>query len=290
MTVFWHVAPCSLVEVYRRLPDTRCNIPEDQNIVIFILAAVWTWNLTKCVNVCLLVIRVSFNSWHHFTWNSDTILSAFWRRRTGMRNKKWLCVHKICRPKFKIKFFSILFVMNETLPFESWSITKDVIRLNWLIPWSRVVEKFIVAQEIPRLHNSVRKRPPQGRISSQLISLNVLTSYCFKIDYILILSFCLCLGLPSGLFLSGIPIEILYTFLISPVCCLSGAVLIFPNLIVLMIFGEEYKLWSSSLCSILHYLLTSCLLGPNILLSSLFSYPVCNFVLVHCVYVCVYIA
>jgi hypothetical protein len=38
-----------------------------------------------------------------------------------------------------------------------------------------------------------------------------------------------------------------------------------------VIFGEEYRSLSSSLCSFLHYPATSSLLGPNILLSVLFS-------------------
>jgi hypothetical protein len=42
------------------------------------------------------------------------------------------------------------------------------------------------------------------------------------------------------------------------------------HLIILTICGEVYKLWSSSLCSLLQPPTTS-LLGPNILLSNLFS-------------------
>jgi hypothetical protein len=42
-------------------------------------------------------------------------------------------------------------------------------------------------------------------------------------------------------------------------------------LITLTIFDEAYKLWNSSLCNLLQPPVTSSLLGPNILLGTLFS-------------------
>jgi hypothetical protein len=40
-------------------------------------------------------------------------------------------------------------------------------------------------------------------------------------------------------------------------------------LVILIILGEKYKLWISSLCSFLQSPVTSSLFGPNILLSTL---------------------
>ena len=78
--------------------------------------------------------------------------------------------------------------------------------------------------------------------------------------FILILFSHLHLGLPSGLFLSGFPTKTLYTRLLSPI---SATCYILLDLITWIILGEQYRSLSSSLCSFLHSLVTSSLLGPN---------------------------
>ena len=88
---------------------------------------------------------------------------------------------------------------------------------------------------------------------------------------ILILSSHFCLGLPSGLFPSIFPTKPLYTPLPSPIRATIPAYLILLDLIARTTFSEEYSSLSSSLCGFHHSLVTSSLLGPNILLSTLFS-------------------
>jgi hypothetical protein len=88
---------------------------------------------------------------------------------------------------------------------------------------------------------------------------------------ILILSSHLSLGLPSSLFPSGFQTKILYAFIVSPMRTTRLAHLILLDLIILIIFVEDYKPCSSSLYSFLRPPVTSSLSGPNILLSTLFS-------------------
>jgi hypothetical protein len=71
------------------------------------------------------------------------------------------------------------------------------------------------------------------------------------------------LRLPKCVFHSGFQTKILYSFLIS----LKRS--IFPVILfdlIILIFGDEYKSWSSSTCSLLHFPDASSLSDPNVAL------------------------
>ena len=84
----------------------------------------------------------------------------------------------------------------------------------------------------------------------------------------LILSSHLHLGLRSGLFPLSFLTKSEHAPILYPIRPTWAANLIFLDH---SIFGEEYRSSSSSLCSFLHSSVTSSLLGPNTLLSTLFS-------------------
>jgi hypothetical protein len=70
--------------------------------------------------------------------------------------------------------------------------------------------------------------------------------------------------------LRAFPIKILYLFLVFPMRTAFRAHHIPLDLIILIICGEEYKLWSSSLCNFLQHPVTSSLLCANTLLRALY--------------------
>jgi len=83
--------------------------------------------------------------------------------------------------------------------------------------------------------------------------------------------FChLWLGLTSGLFHSDFPAKPVNVFLLPPISTTFSAHVIL-DLVILMVFGKEYGLWSSLLCSFHRPPENSFHSGQNIFLSSLFS-------------------
>ena len=142
---------------------------------------------------------------------------------------------------------------------------------SWEANW------FAASQEIPRIsrnpkvHYRAQKRPPPVSILGQPSPVQSIYPYPTSWRSILILSTHLRLGLPSGLLPSGFPTNTLYTTLSSPIRATCPAYFILLDFITRTILGEEYRSFSASLCNLLHSPVTSSLLGPNILLNTMFS-------------------
>jgi hypothetical protein len=118
----------------------------------------------------------------------------------------------------------------------------------------------------PKVHYRVHKSPPLVPILRQIDPVHSISSY---LRYILILFTHLRLVLPSGLFPSGFPINILYVFLphSSYMPCQSHPHwLDHSNYICRRVQVMKLLIMQSSPSPV-----TSSLFGPNILLSTLFS-------------------
>ena len=91
----------------------------------------------------------------------------------------------------------------------------------------------------------------------------------FLLRYVLVLSSRLRLGLSSGLFPSGFPTRMSCARIISFIRATCANRLIHPDLATRIVFGEEYKSWSTSSCNFRGAPRTPSLVGPNAFLSTL---------------------
>ena len=154
-----------------------------------------------------------------------------------------------------------------------------LILIYFLTPWCRVLlEKLTglqLVRKFPAFHGT--RRFITALTSVRHLSLSwaspIQSIYPHPTSWrsILILSTHLRLRLPSGLLPSGFPSKVVYTPLSSTIRATCPAHLILLNVITCTILGEEYKLFSSSLRNLLHFPVISSLLGPNILLNTMFS-------------------
>jgi len=137
--------------------------------------------------------------------------------------------------------------------------------------WSRVASTSRTVKNLPQFLNPcVRYRvhkPRQLSLSWARLTRSTakkdLLKLHFKIPH-------LWLGLPSALSFSGFPTTAVCTSLLSPYVPRPYSYLIIPILFTRMISGEQYRSWSSSLCSLHHSPVILLILFPNTFLSRLF--------------------
>jgi len=148
---------------------------------------------------------------------------------------------------------------------------------NYLTPWNRVLLEKLTGSELVKKFRSFygTQRFITAFIRAHHLSLSwarsiqsMSPSHFLKIHFNIILTSTP--GSSNLSLLSGFSTNTLYTPLLSPISTTFPAHLILLELITRVIFGEEYRSLSSSLCSFLYPTVTSSLLRPNSLLSNLF--------------------
>ena len=140
---------------------------------------------------------------------------------------------------------------------------------SWEANWFAASQEILRISRNPKVHYRTLKRPPPVSILGQPNPVHIPTSYLVEIHPNIIHP---STPRPPQWFLSlRLPHQDPIHPLSSPIRATCPAHLILLDFIPRTILGEEYNSYSSSLCNLLHSPVTSSLLGPNILLNTMFS-------------------
>ena len=188
-------------------------------------------------------------------------LVCFWTNHLG-----YLIRLGFIEPNIDVNQYSLYVLVCLSYYLHTFSMVQSP---SWEANW------FAASQEIPRIsrnpkvHYRTHKRPPPISILGPTNPVHIPTSYLLEIHPNIIHpstprspQWSLSLRFPRQ-----DPIHPLS----SPIRATCPAHLVLLDFITRTKLGEEYKSFSSSLCNLLHSPVTSSLLGPNILLNTMFS-------------------
>ena len=140
---------------------------------------------------------------------------------------------------------------------------------SWEANW------FAASQEIPRnsrnpkVHYRIHKRPPPISILGPLNPVHIPTSHLLEIHPNIIHPSTP--RSPRWSLSLRVPHQDPIHSLSLPISATCPANLILLDFITRTILGEDYKSFGSAFCILLHYPVTSSLLGPNTLFNTMFS-------------------
>jgi hypothetical protein len=136
-----------------------------------------------------------------------------------------------------LHMFQLLPSVTRYIYLDTYSLTE--LNFSWEAANCAATQELPSMLRNPKIHYRVHKSPPLIPILSQINPVHTIPSYLSKIYLNIVqLSTHLRFGLPSGLFLSGFPTNILHAFRFSPILAIWPAHLILFDLIIQIILGE----------------------------------------------------
>ena len=191
--------------------------------------------------------------------------------RTWLLSKVKTCWERAVLEPSKNNTYLLKYLINYLLTYLfTYLLTYSIVQspsseANWLAA-SQETPRF---SRNPKVHYRTHKRPPPVSILGQPNPVHITTSHLLEIHHNITHpstprspQWSLSLRFPHQ--------DPIHT-LSSPICATCPAHLILLDFIIRTILGEQYKSFSYSLCNLLHSPVTSTLLGPNILLNTIFS-------------------